>query len=136
MHFLNTTFTDTYLLLYDSTGTEVAYNDDSCGNLGSLLTYQAPVGAVCMDYTIREGCQSDNSCSGTVSVFVTPTPSPTPAPTPAPVQGKYSIARSFIFCFEIHVLMYGDHYTQTLTSTFSNIIVAPLTHENLLIEIY
>src|SRR5262249_32097544 len=53
---------DTYLRLYNN-GVQVAANDDACGVL-SQITYTASAGGT---YTIREGCYSSGSCSGTVA---------------------------------------------------------------------
>ncbi|EYF08633.1 adventurous gliding motility protein Q [Chondromyces apiculatus DSM 436] len=55
---------DTYIRLYDSNGNQVASNDDACG-VATYLSYAVPPGAV-SGYTIRAGCYSSNSCSGTV----------------------------------------------------------------------
>lgn len=45
---------DTYLILVDSTDTQVSSNDDYCSQ-GSQLSYTAPPGADCAAYTLREG---------------------------------------------------------------------------------
>lgn len=61
---------DTYLRLVGPSGTEVASNDDSssansaCSGLQSFITYTAATSGT---YTIRMGCYSSGSCSGTVS---------------------------------------------------------------------
>ncbi|AKJ03807.1 trypsin domain protein [Archangium gephyra] len=57
---------DTYLRLYNSSGVEVAYNDDACGGTGSNFTYTVPSGAG-GNYQLRAGCFSSNSCSGTAA---------------------------------------------------------------------
>ncbi|WPB78812.1 serine protease [Archangium violaceum] len=59
---------DTYLRLYNPSGTQVAVNDDSCGTL-SYLTYTVPSGAG-GTYQIRAGCYSSGSCSGTVAYTI------------------------------------------------------------------
>ncbi len=58
------TFTgDTYLRFFGPAGTSVATNDDACGGLGSQITYTATTAGT---YTIRGGCYSSGSCTGTV----------------------------------------------------------------------
>ncbi|WNG57899.1 hypothetical protein F0U59_26455 [Archangium gephyra] len=57
---------DTYLRLYNPSGTQVAYNDDACGGTGSNFTYTVPSGAS-GNYQLRAGCYSSNSCSGTAA---------------------------------------------------------------------
>lgn len=86
-HFLYFTFTDTYLRLVDSTGTEVAFNDDFCDfGAGSQISYTNQLTPGCANYTLREGCFQNTTCSGTVAVYEPP---PTPQPTPAPtVKGQ------------------------------------------------
>ena len=54
---------DTYLRIYNSTGTQVAANDDACGSLASNLSYTS---TAYVSYRIRAGCYSSSSCSGTV----------------------------------------------------------------------
>gem|GEM_PF-1691990 len=56
---------DTYLRLYAPSNAEVASNDDECGSLASYLMYTVPPGGG-GSYTIRAGCYSGGSCSGTV----------------------------------------------------------------------
>ncbi|ADO69257.1 trypsin-like serine peptidase [Stigmatella aurantiaca] len=59
------TFTgDTYLRLYDTSGAQVAFNDDSCGGTGSNLSYTASAAGTLQ---IRAGCYKNTSCSGTVA---------------------------------------------------------------------
>ncbi len=60
---------DTYLRLFGTSGTEVAYNDDNCGGVASFIQYTAPTTG---SYELRAGCYSSNSCSGTVAYKVTP----------------------------------------------------------------
>jgi hypothetical protein len=59
---------DTYLRLYDATGSQVAYNDDRCGLLSSL-TYVVPAGKA-GTYQVRAGCYSSGTCGGTVAYTV------------------------------------------------------------------
>jgi alpha-tubulin suppressor-like RCC1 family protein len=54
---------DTYLRLFDPSGTQVAVDDDACGGLGSSLTYTAVVAG---DHAIHAGCFSSSTCGGTV----------------------------------------------------------------------
>jgi hypothetical protein len=56
---------DTYLRLMGPSGAEVASNDDGCGSQSSKLTYTVPTGKS-GTYSIRAGCYSSNTCSGTV----------------------------------------------------------------------
>lgn len=109
-----TTFSDTYLALFNSTGALMTSNDDACSP-GSEITFTAPGGSTdCTTYQLREGCFGTNTCSGTVAVYPGPSPAPTimstseptsstefhtPTimPTPVPtVTGKYSVARTLI----------------------------------------
>lgn len=60
---------DTYLRLFGTSGTQVAYNDDNCNGAASYLQYTAPTTG---GYELRAGCYSSNSCSGTVVFKVTP----------------------------------------------------------------
>ena len=89
--------TDTYLVLVNSTGAQVAFDDDACGffGSGSQITFTAPGGSTdCTTYKLREGCFGTNTCSGTVAVYPGEPPAPTEMPTLAPtVTGKYSVAR-------------------------------------------
>ncbi|KFE72232.1 hypothetical protein [Hyalangium minutum] len=55
---------DSYLRLYDSSGNEVAANDDACNGYGSNLSYTPTISG---RYQIRAGCYRDDSCSGTVA---------------------------------------------------------------------
>jgi len=57
---------DTYLRLVDPSGTEIASNDDAGGNCGLLSTLSLRV-PVTGTYTVRAGCFSSGSCSGTVA---------------------------------------------------------------------
>lgn len=57
---------DTYLRLYNSSGTLIAASDDACG-LGSKIVYTATsVGSL----QVRAGCFSNRSCSGTVAWLI------------------------------------------------------------------
>jgi hypothetical protein len=57
---------DTYLRLYNPSSTQVVFNDDACGGVGSNFTYTVPAGAG-GNYQLRAGCYSSGSCSGTVA---------------------------------------------------------------------
>jgi hypothetical protein len=57
---------DTFLRLFNPSGVEVASNDDSCGTL-SFASHAATVSG---NFTIRAGCFSTGSCSGTVAFTV------------------------------------------------------------------
>ena len=59
---------DTYLRLFNATGSEVASNDDSC-NYCSAITYAAT--GDCQTYKLKQGCYASGSCSGTVMITVT-----------------------------------------------------------------
>lgn len=59
---------DTYLRLFGG-GTQVAYNDDSCGGAASYIQYTAVTTGT---YELRAGCYSNGSCSGIVTFHVTP----------------------------------------------------------------
>ncbi len=54
---------DTFLRLNGPAATEVASNDDACGGLGSSITFTATAAGA---HTIRAGCYSSGSCTGTV----------------------------------------------------------------------
>jgi hypothetical protein len=64
---------DTYLRMKDSTGAEVAFNDDGCGGQLSYFKFLVPTGGA-GNYTVRAGCFSNTSCGGTVAWKVTPRP--------------------------------------------------------------
>jgi V8-like Glu-specific endopeptidase len=55
---------DTWLRLFGPSATQVASNDDSCGGVGSNLTFTASSTGT---YQIRGGCYSGGSCTGTVA---------------------------------------------------------------------
>jgi hypothetical protein len=57
---------DTILRVFSPSGTQVAFNDDSCGVLSSL-TYTATTTG---NHMISAGCFSINSCSGTVAFTI------------------------------------------------------------------
>ncbi|WP_164017155.1 vWA domain-containing protein [Pyxidicoccus trucidator] len=60
---------DTFLRLFGSTGTQVALNDQACGNL-SYISYLVPTTGAGQS-EVRAGCFSSLSCSGTVSYLLT-----------------------------------------------------------------
>jgi V8-like Glu-specific endopeptidase len=64
---------DSYLRLNNGSGTEVAFNDDSCGGRGSYIKYTVPAAG---SFTVRGGCYSSGSCSGRLVWKVTPGGSP------------------------------------------------------------
>eukprot|EP01034_Spumella_vulgaris_P022773 gene22773-28935_t len=88
---------DQYLALYSNT--YLVASDDYCDTC-SQITYKVPGNSsACITYTVREGCSSNEACSGTVSVSgassgvtvngavgTAPTGAPNfiPLPTPAP----------------------------------------------------
>ena len=59
---------DQYLTLASATGVSVATNDDYCG-LCSQLSYTVPSTSACQSYTLREGCYSSGSCTGTIRIL-------------------------------------------------------------------
>lgn len=71
---------DQYIRLLSSTGSVVAFNDDSCQRC-SLLTYTVPTGTT-QTFTLRQGCFSTTTCSGIFKV-VSLTPSSTVISCPA-----------------------------------------------------
>ena len=72
-----------YLRLYDpSTGSELAFNDDTPGGLCSQIVYTFT--ASCRTYQLREGCYSSGSCGGQVYYYgavAHPSSGPTSAPS-------------------------------------------------------
>lgn len=56
---------DTYLRLYNSSGVQVASNDDACSSLSSSLTYTSTESSGNI-FELRAGCWSSASCGGTV----------------------------------------------------------------------
>lgn len=77
---------DTYLKVYDSQGSLVAFNDDYC-SLCSTVTFTAS--AKCQTYTIWEGCYASQSCSGKVGIVIgasLPTLFPTTIPSTVPTR--------------------------------------------------
>jgi hypothetical protein len=59
---------DTFLRLFDPANNPVAADDDSCGNLLSLIVFTTPTSGT---YEIRVGCFGFGSCSGTVRFILT-----------------------------------------------------------------
>jgi uncharacterized protein YgiB involved in biofilm formation len=76
---------DTYLRLFNPSGTEVTSNDDACGGQGSNFTYTASVSG---NFELRAGCFSSGSCSGTVAWTLTG------GTTPAPSSGSFAYSGS------------------------------------------
>jgi hypothetical protein len=62
-------FGDTWLRIRNTTGSEIASNDDSCGGVGSNISF---VAATTGNYTIHAGCYSNGECAGTVAYKVGP----------------------------------------------------------------
>lgn len=83
---------DQFFRLYDSTGTNVATNDDACG-LCAKVVYSLPVGAACQTFTLRQGCSGNSACAGSVAVaggIVKPVvPSQVPSPRPSLIPTNY-----------------------------------------------
>jgi len=60
---------DTYLQLFDQSGTLVAFNDDACGEYGFLSEISwTPPNADSRNLTLRQGCYH-GTCTGTAVVF-------------------------------------------------------------------
>jgi hypothetical protein len=57
---------DTYLRFHGPNGSEVYWNDDACGGLGSNFTYTVPAGGT-GNYELRAGCYGNSSCGGIVA---------------------------------------------------------------------
>ncbi|HEU4533911.1 MAG TPA: hypothetical protein VFS00_07320, partial [Polyangiaceae bacterium] len=57
---------DTFLRLFNPSGTQVAFNDDSCG----ALSFASHTATVSGNFQIRAGCFNNTSCSGTVAFTV------------------------------------------------------------------
>lgn len=73
---------DTTLELRGPSGARVAFDDDSCGSLGSLVRYVAPPGGG-GTYLLFAGCYEGASCGGTVAFKVSAAP-----PTATSVVGR------------------------------------------------
>lgn len=56
---------DTYYRVYDSAGSEIAWNDDYCGYC-SRVRFEAS--GACQTYRIAQGCYKSSACSATTSV--------------------------------------------------------------------
>ena len=78
---------DQYLTLVSGSGVSLAVNDDYCGYCAQL-SYMIPSTAGCQAYTLREGCYSSGSCTGTIRILggtvLVPTAAPTRIPTISP----------------------------------------------------
>ena len=61
---------DTYLRLYNTAGSQAAYDDDSGCGLCSAFSYYTGAEA-CQTYVLKQGCYDSGSCGGTVAVTVT-----------------------------------------------------------------
>ena len=84
---------DQYIRLFNSTGAQVALNDDGgvgsgCGTSGcSALTYTTLASSGCQAYSLHEGCFLANACGGVMVVTNQQAPTPAPStfyPTPSP----------------------------------------------------
>ena len=83
---------DTYIRLYDeTTGMNLASNDDSCG-LGSSLSYYFTERSECGTYRLSQGCYGSSSCTGIVfiqkewaSETIFPSVSPVVSPEVSPI---------------------------------------------------
>lgn len=60
---------NSFLRLFDRSGVNVAFNDDSCGAL-SRISYNVASGAG-GTHQIRAGCSANTSCSGTIAYLIT-----------------------------------------------------------------
>jgi len=86
---------DTYLQLFDQSGTLVAFNDDACGEYGFLSEISwTPPNADSRNLTLRQGCYH-GTCTGTAVVFsrdpnrfANQTAAPTANPTTAPTESQ------------------------------------------------
>lgn len=59
--------TPTQLRLYDEGGTELAAAEYSCGNGAEIThTFTAP----CQTYTLSQGCEGADACTGTTAIVV------------------------------------------------------------------
>jgi hypothetical protein len=56
---------DTFLRFKSPTGTELAFNDDACGSLGSNISYLVPATGT---YHIHAGCYDTKHCYGAVGI--------------------------------------------------------------------
>ena len=71
---------DQFIRLYNSTKSQVAFNDDSCSTCSTIYyTTQGP----CQLYTLQQGCYMNRYCTGKFSIQMisAPTVKPTMAPT-------------------------------------------------------
>jgi hypothetical protein len=77
---------DTYLRLYDpSSGSQLAYNDDTSSRLCSQIIYTFASSDICRQYELREGCYNNNACSGQIYFnFEFPSSVPSKVPTQVP----------------------------------------------------
>ncbi len=67
------TFTgDTFLRLF-SGSTQIGFNDDSCGGVGSSITHTATAAGT---VEVRAGCFNNGSCGGNVVIQITPAAPP------------------------------------------------------------
>jgi len=60
---------DQYIRLTDSSGNQLAYNDDSCSYC-SAITYTTPSTGSAQTYTLNQGCYGSKSCTGQFAVSI------------------------------------------------------------------
>lgn len=58
---------DSFLRLYDSSNNEVFSNDDQCGLCSGGTVFGS--GESCGNFTLQQGCYSQGSCTGLVSIY-------------------------------------------------------------------
>ena len=59
---------DTYLRLFDATGSFLTSNDDMGGVCGLCSSFSYTFEQPCQYYSLHEGCYGSSSCSGTVHI--------------------------------------------------------------------
>lgn len=62
---------DPFIRLYDSSLTEVASNDDSCGLCSALSFSYSKSTVSCEEYTLQQGCFSNSACSSQATITIT-----------------------------------------------------------------
>jgi hypothetical protein len=82
---------DTYFRLFNSSGDQVSYDDDSCALSEVVYTTTGD----CQIYSLHQGCYgSKKSCGATNGVLVTVTSAATSAPSPSPTTAAPTISTS------------------------------------------
>jgi len=99
------TTNDQYIRLLNSAGTLVTFNDDSCQRC-SLLTYTVPPGAM-QTFTLRQGCFSTSTCSGTFKVISLSTTISCPAYTATNTNNALAnyVPCSFTACAGVNLVI-------------------------------